>query len=512
MLNQEIKSKITQLWDMFWSGGMANPLTALEQISYLLFMRRAEDVGLVKENEYKWSIYTKEDQYKSDLPKYMKNVFEYIKNLNSKQESFQEAMKGANFEIDKPSLLFAAIGLIDEIYLEAEKERKAGQHFQDTLGDFYEHILRQTSEAGKNGQFRTPRHIIQLMCEIVEPNINDTICDVAAGTSGFLIGAYQYIIKENSTEKGITDENGFIKKTSGNKIKSGSKEEKKLTENTFFGYDIDTTMIRLGMMNLLMHNIKAPNIKHIDTLSQKFDVEEKNAQYSIILANPPFTGRIDSLEATISSKIYPPFIKDGKRVKQVIQSEVLFLERIIQLLKVDGRAAVIVPEGVLFGSAKAPTKIREMLLKVCSLDAIISLPSGVFMPYTGVKTSILVFKKKEPIISGYNTEKVWFYGMDADGYSLDANRKPTKEKPLPIVSDSFKKMGVKSNDDREQKHFFVPIDDIINNEFKLGFSQYKTFVYENQEYEAPNDLLLKLVSLEKEISIGLEKLKGYYEN
>lgn len=506
MLNQEIKSKITQLWDMFWSGGMANPLTALEQISYLLFMRRAEDVGLVKENEYKWSVYTKEDQYKSDLPKYMKYVFEYIKNLNSKQESFQEAMKGANFEIDKPSLLFAAIGLIDEIYLEAEKERKAGQHFQDTLGDFYEHILRQTSEAGKNGQFRTPRHIIQLMCEIIEPNINDTICDVAAGTSGFLIGAYQYIIKENSTEKGITDENGFIKKTSGNKIKSGSKEEKKLTENTFFGYDIDTTMIRLGMMNLLMHNIKAPNIKHIDTLSQKFDNIEKGVQYSVILANPPFTGRIDSLEATISSKIYPPIIKDEKRLKQTIQSEILFLERIIQLLEIGGRAAVIVPEGVLFGSAKAPTKIREMLLKDCSLDAVISLPSGVFMPYTGVKTSILVFSKREAKETGYNTDKVWFYGMDSDGYSLDAIRKPTKEKPLPKVKNAYKGKDNISNINREQKHFFVSVQEIVDNRFQLSYNQYKTFIYENQEYELPKALLERLHDLERDIFNNLEEL------
>ena len=512
MLNQEIKNKITQLWDMFWSGGMSNPLTALEQISYLLFMRRAEDVGLVKVKKYKWSVYTKEDQYKNDLPNYMKEVFEYIKNLNSNQESFKNAMNGASFEITKFSLLQAAIGLIDEIYLEAEKERIEGQHFQDTLGDFYEHILKHTNEAGKNGQFRTPRHIIQLMCEILDPNINDTICDVAAGTSGFLIGAYQYIIKQNSSEKGIIDENGFKKKTSGNKIKIGSNNEKKLTESTLFGYDIDTTMIRLGMMNLLMHNIKNPNIKQLDSISQNFDKKEKGVRYSKILANPPFTGRIDSVEATTKSKIYPPILKNGKRIKQTIQSEILFLERIIQLLKVGGKAAVIVPEGVLFGSAKAPTKIRELLLTICSLDAVISLPSGVFMPYTGVKTSILVFTKMGAKKEGYNTKKVWFYGMDSDGYSLDANRKPTKEKPLPKVRDAFKLKEETLNIDREQKHFYIPINDIINNKFLLGFNQYKSFVYETQEYESPQELLIKLDSLEKEIIVGLEELKGYYEN
>lgn len=497
---------------MFWSGGMVNPLTALEQISYLLFMRRAEDVGLVKVKRYKWTFYTKEAQYQQNLADYMNEVFEYIKSLNSKLESFKDAMQGASFEISKPSLLKAAIELIDEIYLLAEKERKGGQHFQDTLGDFYEHILKQTSEAGKNGQFRTPRHIIQLMCEILEPNINDTICDVTAGTSGFLIGAYQFIITQNSSGKGTIDENGFEKKSTGDKIKPGSASEKKLTENTFFGYDIDSTMIRLGMMNLLMHNIKKPNIKRIDSISQKFDKTEKGVLYSKILANPPFTGRIDSLEATTLSKIYPPIKKDGKRVKQSIQSEILFLERIIQLLKEEGKAAVIVPEGVLFGSAKAPTKIREMLLLHCRLDAVISLPSGVFMPYTGVKTSILVFTKKRMQKNGYNTDKVWFYGLDADGYSLDANRKLLKEKPLPKVRDAFKEKDTSPNENREENHFFIPINDIVNNGFQLGFSQYKAFVYEQQKFESPQVLLKQLASLEKEIMIGFEELKVYYEN
>lgn len=508
MLNQEIKNKINQLWDMFWSGGMANPLTALEQISYLLFMRRAEDVGLVKVKKHEWSVYTKEAQYQSDLPNYMREVFENLKTLNSKQEAFKEAMKGANFEITKPSLLQAAIELIDEIYLEAEKERKAGQHFQDTLGDFYEHILKQTNEAGKNGQFRTPRHIIQLMCEILDPNINDTICDVTSGTSGFLIGAYQYIIKQNSTEKGKIDENGFEKKTSGNKIKPGSANERKLTEGTFFGYDIDATMIRLGIMNLLMHNIRKPNIKHLDSISEKFDVIEKGIQYSKVLANPPFTGRIDSLEATTTSMIYPPVKKNGKRVKQPIQSEILFLERIIQLLKVEGKAAVIVPEGVLFGSAKAPTKIREMLLKICSLDAVISLPSGVFYPYTGVKTSILVFTKKRSKEADFNTEKVWFYDLDSDGYSLDAQRRPTKQKPLPKVKDAFKSKKISSNDDRKQKHFFVPLREIKENRFQLSINLYKTYIHESQEFESPKVVLDRLLDLEREIFNGIEELKG----
>jgi type I restriction enzyme M protein len=504
MLNQEIKNKINRLWDLFWSGGMANPLTALEQISYLLFMRRAEDVGLITEDYYKWSFYTKQD---IDLSQYMKGVFDYLKTQNIENDSFTSAMDGANFEITKTSLLVAAIELIDEIYSIANKEREQGQHFQDTLGDFYELILNQTGEAGKNGQFRTPRHIIQLMCEILEPSIDDTICDVTAGTSGFLVGAYQYIISKNSSEEPKIDENGFEKRNSGNLIDLGSEKEEKLTKNTFYGYDIDATMIRLGMMNLIMHNIKEPKIKHIDSLSEKFDAVEKGVQYSKILANPPFTGRIDSLEATTSSLIYPAK-RDrlGMRVKQTIQSEILFLERIIQLLEIDGKAAVIIPEGILFGSAKAPTKIREILLKNCTLDGVISLPSGVFMPYTGVKTSILIFTKRKLKKNGYNTEKVWFYGMDMDGYSLDANRKPLKDKPLPKVRDAFILKEQLSNFDTSKKHFFVEIDKITENNFQLGFNQYKKFEYENQDYEEPKILLQRLVDLEREIFKGLDEL------
>ena len=504
MLNQEIKNKINRLWDLFWSGGMANPLTALEQISYLLFMRRAEDVGMAGEDQYKWSWYTTCDL---DLPSHMKMVFEYLKTEKKENDAFSKAMDGATFDITKSSLLNAAIELIDEIYTEAEKERTQGQHFQDTLGDFYELILNQTSEAGKNGQFRTPRHIIQLMCELLDPKITDTICDVTAGTSGFLVGAYQYIITQNSDEPAQIDENGFERRNSGNLITINSPEETKLKKETFFGYDVDATMIRLGSMNLIMHNITEPKIKHIDSLSEKFDEEENGVKYTKILANPPFTGRIDSLEATILSEIYPPkFDKDGIRIKQTIQSEILFLERIIQLLEFNGTAAVIVPEGVLFGSSKAATKIREILLNVCVLEAVISLPSGVFMPYTGVKTSILVFTKKKISKNKFNTSKVWFYGMEADGYSLDSNRKPLKEKPLPVVRDAFRGRKSKADNSREGKSFFVDLKEIRENNFQLSYNQYRTFVFEEKEYESPKNLLARLLDFEREILKEMEDL------
>lgn len=508
MLSQEIKSKINKLWDLFWSGGMANPLTALEQISYLLFMRRAEDVGLANEDFYKWSFYTKQPNI--DLIQHMKGVFEYLKTQENVNDSFLKAMEGANFEITKSSLLDVAIDLINDIYSEADKEREQGQYFQDTLGDFYELILNQTGEAGKNGQFRTPRHIIQFMCELLKPTIDDTICDVTSGTSGFLVGAYQYIITQNSSEEPQIDENGFEKKVSGNLIEVGSKKEEKLTKNTFFGYDIDATMIRLGMMNLLMHNIKEPKITRIDTLSQSFDELEKNTKYSKILANPPFTGKIDSLQTSLLlNRVYDPkFNKDKKRVKQNIQSEILFLERIVDLLKINGKAAVIVPEGVLFGGGKAYKKIREILLKDCDFEAIISLPSGAFKPYAGVKTSILIFTKKAINSKNkWHTKKVWFYELANDGYSLDDNRRKLTENPLPIAVKSFDGKNSFLEEDRKS-HFFVPLEEIQKNNLDLSYNRYCEYEYEEQFYEAPQDILKAIFSIEDEIRIDMEELKN----
>lgn len=504
MLNQQIKTKLSNLWDMFWSGGLTNPLTALEQISYLLFLRRAEDVGLVSEDKYKWSIYTKNK--KLDLPDYMKDVFEHLKTINGENEPFTKAMQGASFDIAKPSLLEAGIDLINDIYTEAEKEREEGQYFQDTLGDFYELILKQTSEAGKNGQFRTPRHIIQLMCEILEPTIDDTICDVTAGTSGFLVGAYQYIITQNSSEEAQIDENGFKKRFSGDLIQNDSEKLEKLATSTFYGYDIDPTMIRLGMMNLLMHNIKQPNIKRIDSLSQEFDEQEKDIQYSKILANPPFAGRIDSLTTSLAlNRVSPPILdKNGKRKKQNIQSENLFLERIVQLLKPEGKAAVIIPEGVLFGHDKARRAIREILLKDCCLEAVISLPSGAFKPYAGVKTSILIFTKKEAYSEAYNTDRVWFYELLSDGYSLDDTRRKLEESPLPVVVEEFKRKNINKT---SKQFFYIELAKIIESDFDLSFNRYKVYDKEDEpEYEPPQEILKALLNLESKINEEMNEL------
>lgn len=507
MLNQTIKGKISNLWNMFWAAGTANPLTALEQISYLLFMRRAEDVGMVEEDLYKWSFYTKYPDI--DLPKTMSDIFEYLKTINNEHEPFTKAMKGSKFEITKPSLLRAAVDVINDIYAEAEKERKEGQFFQDTLGDFYELILSQTGEAGKNGQFRTPRHIIHFMCELLKPTLKDKICDVTCGTSGFLVGAYQYIISQNSTEEGQVDIDGFKVKSSGNKIKPESNEAIKLTTETFYGYDIDTTMIRLGMMNLMMHNIKEPHIKHIDSLSQQFDAEEKGVQYTKILANPPFTGRIDSLDTSLTlDRVYSPkYDKEGNRQKQNTQSELLFLERIIQLLKIDGKAAVVVPEGVLFGGNNAYKNLREILLKDCIVDAVISLPSGTFKPYTGVKTSILVFTKKGFKRKTFATKNVWFCELETDGYSLDDNRKKLNDNPLPRAVDAFDTKAKDKKKDERRKHFYVSLSEIVKNDFDLSFNRYKDFDYEEQQYDSPQEILKVIIALEEDIRNDLQELK-----
>ena len=520
MLTQELKSKINWLWDRFWAGGLSNPITAIEQISYLLFMRRLEHVDRGKffssnQQNLKWSNYR--ELSPDSLLKHMKNdVFPFIKSLKDEHEPFTLAMENAGFMIEKPTLLKEAVEVIDEIYAEIERQQLDGQHFQDTQGDLYEHLLKATSEAGKNGQFRTPRHIIQMMCEILDPDVGDKICDITCGTAGFLVGAYQHILNKYSSENLRTeDENGFDRSIEGDLLTP--KQRAKLMTKTFYGFDIDPTMIRIGLMNLIMHGITEPQIVRQDTLSQKYDEYENglhmskmslkagltqreskdysDEQYTAILANPPFTGRIDKSQFSIKLNRI-----DSK------QSELLFLLRMIHMLKPEGKAAVIVPEGVLFGTAKAQKTIRQILLKDCKLDAVISLPSGAFQPYTGVKTSIIVFTKKQLYSEKYHTQKVWFYGLDNDGYTLDSSRKKLKENPLPNAVKTFKNKDVEEVRDRK-KHFYVPISEIEENGFELSYNQYKEFIYEEQEYEPPYELISKLIKMEEEILTEMNALQ-----
>jgi type I restriction enzyme M protein len=541
MLTTEIKNKIQLLWDRLWAGGLSNPIKAIEQISYLLFMKRLEIFHPEVNEEYKWSNYHELKGH--ELRERINEVFEYIKtSLANEDEPFAMAMLKANFEIETPSLIEDAIQFIDEIYLKIEKEEEKGQHFQDIQGDVFEYLLKATNEAGKNGQFRTPRHIIQLIAELLDPKIEDEntkICDVTSGSSGFLVGAFQYILKENSEEKILDEENKLEKALSGENL--SEHERKKLIEDTFVGFDISDNMVRIGMMNLMMHGVMKPNINNLNTLSSAYEeyeekkfLEKVNEEalrskakktiskkalktttenttpgkeiYTYILANPPFAAKVNSKNISKNlNRIYT--ISEDPKKATPLQTELLFIERIIFMLKKEGKAAVIIPEGVLFNAGKAYKRTRELILKDCDLHAVISLPSGVFNPYTAVKTSILIFTKKEFNSTVYHTKKVWFYGMESDGYTLDTNRKKINgDFPLPLVRDEYKKKKEKPQIDRKKTHFNIPISKIIENGLELNYNLYKEYVYEEQDYEEPSKLIEILEKLNNEASIGLNNL------
>jgi len=526
MLSQEIKSKVQTLWDRLWAGGLANPIEAIEQISFLLFMKRLEVFQPKIAQNLKWSEYIGYEEKK--LSTHIKNVvFPFIKNnLSQENDPFAVAMDDAAFKINNPALLKDAISYIDDIYKEIDREISNKKHyFQDIQGDVYEHLLQQTSEAGKNGQFRTPRHFISMMAEILDPDIDGKICDITSGSGGFLVGAYQYIISKYSVRKEKNDDS-LLRGVDGKKL---NKEKRKLLEeNTFYGFDLDYTMVRIGVMNLMMHGIRRPNIVHVDSLSHEYEeieigrltekrpisIDDAKIQglYKYILANPPFTGKVDSKRISNNlDRVYPPQLdENGSRKSITVQSELLFLERIIYMLQEGGRACVIVPEGVLFNSGKAHQSTRKLLLTDCILEGVISLPGGVFLPYTGVKTSILIFQKRKfrsPDNALQNID-VWFYGMESDGYTLDNARRRKIDAPLFETIKEWNDKSLNDQTDRKLKHFNVPITEIIDNDYELNFNLYKEFVYEPQEFESSDSLLQKLQALETEISKGLNELNN----
>lgn len=504
MLNTKLKSSIDRLWDRFWSGGISNPLTAIEQISYLLFMKRIDEFDLQKQRvaeftgekfvsffnhenqDCRWSHF-KQMEGGEMLEHMQTRVFPFIKSLGKEKSPFAKHMGNAVFIISKPSLLVEAVTIIDEIFEEISRQEEEGQGFQDTQGDLYEYLLSEMSSAGKLGQFRTPRHIIQLICELVDPKLGDTICDPACGTGGFLLGAYHHILtKHTSKEHQKTDENGLTRGILGDKL-TDERQWNHLKDKTFYGYDIDESMVRIGLMNLMMHGIAHPNISQKDTLSKKYDEEN---YYDVIVANPPFKGVID--KGDINESLSLPTTK----------TELLFVNRIIKSLKIGGRAGVIVPDGVLFGSSKAHKMARKMLIEDCELQGIISMPSGVFKPYAGVSTAILIFVK------GGETEKVWFYDMQADGYSLDDKRSKIKENDLPDIVEKWKERRSQEENNRGAKSFFVERKEIEENDFDLSINRYKEVAYEEVEYEDPEVILGKIEELEGEIMEGIKDLKN----
>lgn len=522
--NPELKSKIDQLWNKFWSGGISNPLTAIEQITYLLFMKRFDELDQKRQVDAEWtgenyiSKFTgtwippeyrsqpepekfaidkrslrwsefKRMQAEEMLQHVQGKVFPFLKDLNGAESNFTHHMKNAVFIIPKPALLVEAVKTIDDIFEVMEKDSKEkGQAFQDIQGDVYEFLLSEIATAGKNGQFRTPRHIIKLMADLVQPQLGHKIADPACGSGGFLLGAYQYIVTELAKKAGVQDlkpdEDGFTRTSVAAAL---TEKAQAILASSLWGYDIDQTMVRLGLMNLMMHGINEPHIDYKDTLSKSYTEE---AEYDIVLANPPFTGSIDKGDINEHLQL------------ATTKTELLFVENIYRLLKKGGTACVIVPQGVLFGSGGAFKTLRQMLVERCDLKAVITLPSGVFKPYAGVSTAILLFTKvwgPKDKVSKPATEHVWFYEMAADGYSLDDKRsKQEGSGDLQDIVVRYHSRNPATDIDRTAKCFMVPRAEIADekNNYDLSLSCYKQDVFEEVHYDAPGVILDRLIQAE----------------
>ncbi len=494
MLDAELKSKINQLWDKFWSGGISNPIVAIEQMSYLIFMKRLEDEDNKREqnaqlsglkyqsvfkgkDDHKWSVWTKMSADKI-LDQVRDKVFPFLRNMGSENSMYQQYMKDAVFVIPTASLLIESVKLINEMHIKEQN--------RDTKGDIYEYLLSELTTAGKNGQFRTPRHVIKMMTEMVDPQIGDNVCDPACGTAGFLIAALEHVLRGGTSKELLKiDDDGNEYNFVGDKLTKA--QWKSLEDNTIHGFDIDQTMVRIALMNLIMHGIENPKISQENTISKRF--EQRN-YYDVILANPPFKGSIDESDLSDSFTV------------QTKKTELLFLELMYNLLNKGGRCAVIVPDGVLFGNSNAHTNIRKLLLEECRLDAVISMPSGVFKPYAGVSTGILLFTKGEA------TSKVWFYEMTSDGFTLDDKRTRIDGKgDIPDIISKFKKRSKEKYEDRSAKCFFVPFEEIKEKGYDLSISKYKKINYEEKTYDKPQTIKKKILELENKIVKALNELE-----
>ena len=502
MLTAELRSQVDKVWNSFWSGGISNPLEIIEQITYLLFLRRLDDLQTLEENKARRLNKSLEQNFfpkgkdnlrwsklKNMAPQEMfnlvdKEVFPFLRSLGGDNSSYGRHMQGARFTIPTPMLLSTAIDLLDQIPMQD----------RDTKGDLYEYMLSKIASAGQNGQFRTPRHIIRLMVELTAPTVKDTICDPASGTCGFLVNASEYL-REKYPE-----------------ILIDNKNRKHFHNTMFHGYDFDNTMLRIGSMNMLLHGVENPDISYRDSLGQDFALEEE--KYSLILANPPFAGSINIDNAA----------KDLLAIVKTKNTELLFLALFLKLLKPGGRAAIIVPDGVLFKTSKANKELRRILVEEQKLDAVVSLPSGVFKPYAGVSTAILFFTKTN---SG-GTDTVWFYDMLADGWSLDDKRQPLLDADLlgsrpsrALTSEEHaknnladllarwnKREGTERNRARTEQSFTVKREEIAAADYDLSLNRYKQVVHEQVEHVAPLQLITELKTIEAEIQAGLKQLEG----
>ena len=486
MLTGELKNKLDRLWETFWTGGITNPLDVVEQMTYLMFIhdldetdsRKAKEsvmLGLphqsifAADSQLKWSVF-------HDFPAermyavMQEQVFPFIKNLHGDRESaYARYMDDAIFKIPTPLMLDKVVTALDEIYDQMAQLRDG-----DVRGDVYEYLLSKIATAGVNGQFRTPRHIIKMMVELMAPGPDEVICDPACGTSGFLVAAGEYLKAHHREE-----------------IFFNRQKKDHYMNAMFHGYDMDRTMLRIGAMNMMTHGVDSPTIQYRDSLSDQNPDREK---YSLILANPPFKG---SLDADIVSA-------DLLKLCKTKKTELLFLALFLKMLRVGGRCACIVPDGVLFGSSKAHRDIRRELVENHRLEAVISMPSGVFKPYAGVSTGVLIFTK-----TGHGgTDQVWFYDMRADGLSLDDKRAPVAENDIPDIIARFHDLAGEEGRARTEQSFLVPKEEIVENGYDLSINKYKKTEYVPVEYPPTSEIFAQLRQLEAEIQKGLEELEG----
>jgi type I restriction enzyme M protein len=508
VITGELRSKVDRVWDAFWSGGISNPLEVIEQITYLLFVRRLDDLQTAKENRanttgtriedsiypegnaptgvpyahLRWSYF--KDQAPSTAYDLMANhVFPFLRAMGGEGSTYSTHMDGARLTIPTPGLLVKVVDLLTDVPMNK----------RDTSGDLYEYMLGKIASAGQNGQFRTPRHIIELMVQMMAPQPSDEICDPACGTGGFLMAASEY-----------------VRETHRDALRD-TKQRAKFHNSMFHGYDFDNTMLRIGSMNMLMHGVERPDIRYRDSLSESAGTDAE--KYSLILANPPFAGSLD----------YETVATDLLRVVKTKKTELLFLALFLRLLKPGGRAAVIVPDGVLFGSSKAHKALRKALVEDHILDAIVKLPAGAFKPYAGVSTAILVFRKT----GTGGTEDVWFYDIQADGLSLDDKRQPLLDagqlgvvpddafvvanhakNNLPDVLDRWNQRSTSEKSRaRTEQSFLVPKDEIAANDYDFSLNRYREVVHEEVDSPEPLEILTNLRMLEREIAEGLDELE-----
>lgn len=496
MITGELKNKINSLWEIFWTGGITNPLDVVEQMTYLMFIhdldatdnQRAKEsamLGLphksifagevqvgertIAGEQLKWSVF--HDFPAAQMYIVMQEwVFPFIKTLHADKDSaYAKYMSDAIFKIPTPLMLDKVVTAMDGIYEDVEQ-----LHSTDARGDIYEYLLSKIATAGVNGQFRTPRHIIRMIVDMMEPQATDVICDPACGTSGFLVAAGEYL-KENRREE----------------IFFNRENKDHYMNHMFYGFDMDRTMLRIGAMNMMTHGIDNPYIEYRDSLSDQNTDREK---YSLILANPPFKG---SLDADIVSA-------DLLKMCKTKKTELLFIALFLRMLRVGGRCACIVPDGVLFGSSTAHKAIRKELVEGNRLEAVISMPSGVFKPYAGVSTAVLVFTK-----TGHGgTDKVWFYDMKADGFSLDDKRSEIEANDIPDIIERFHHLEGEQERKKTEQSFFVKKEEIAANGYDLSINKYKEVEYVPVEYPSTQELMADLHEIEMEITAGLAELEG----